>query len=183
MPWTVAATSVGALLAFLGTGRAEPASRGEEAFGEVARVLLSPRCRNCHPAGDAPLQGDAKPHRHRMNVRRGSPERGLLCASCHREVNHPRAGGPPGAPGWAMPSAATPMVFEGRSPHDLCVQLKDRASNGGRDLKALREHLATEPLVLWSFDPGPGRTKPPLSHAAMMTSFDAWVAAGAPCPR
>ncbi|RYG03681.1 MAG: hypothetical protein EOO02_07880, partial [Chitinophagaceae bacterium] len=28
------------------------------AFGEVYKVLVSPRCMNCHPAGDVPLQGD-----------------------------------------------------------------------------------------------------------------------------
>src|SRR6476660_2616760 len=29
-----------------------------KAFMKVYKVLMSPRCMNCHPAGDAPLQGD-----------------------------------------------------------------------------------------------------------------------------
>ena len=34
---------------------------GKKAFLDVARVLQSPRCMNCHPVGDAPLQTDAEP--------------------------------------------------------------------------------------------------------------------------
>jgi hypothetical protein len=29
-----------------------------KAFMDVYKVLTSPRCMNCHPAGDVPLQGD-----------------------------------------------------------------------------------------------------------------------------
>ncbi|HTD41348.1 MAG TPA: hypothetical protein VK671_12055, partial [Mucilaginibacter sp.] len=29
-----------------------------KAFMSVYKVLMSPRCMNCHPAGDVPLQGD-----------------------------------------------------------------------------------------------------------------------------
>jgi hypothetical protein len=29
-----------------------------KAFLQVYKVLMSPRCMNCHPAGDQPLQGD-----------------------------------------------------------------------------------------------------------------------------
>ncbi|MEJ7604146.1 MAG: hypothetical protein WKG01_40145, partial [Kofleriaceae bacterium] len=31
---------------------------GLVAFETVRAVLQHPRCQNCHPAGDAPLQGD-----------------------------------------------------------------------------------------------------------------------------
>ena len=40
------------------------------AFLEVYKVLMSPRCMNCHPDGDRPLQGDDN-HLHTMNVKRG----------------------------------------------------------------------------------------------------------------
>ena len=67
----------------------EPTSeqeRGEAAFLEVYRVLQHPRCLNCHPDGDAPLQGDvSKPHA--MNITRMSEEAGLECAACHQEKN------------------------------------------------------------------------------------------------
>src|SRR5882672_8754726 len=41
-----------------------------EAFMQVYKVLMSPRCMNCHPAGDQPLQGDDS-HIHTMSVQRG----------------------------------------------------------------------------------------------------------------
>jgi hypothetical protein len=173
-----------ALLALLaGPGRAGDTSAGEQAFADVARVLLSPRCRNCHPAGDAPLQGDEHPAAHAMNVSRKSVAAGLPCHTCHRDTNHPERGGPPGARGWALPPAAVPMVFEGRTPRQLCLQLLDPTQTRGRDLAALREHLASDPLVLWGWSPGPGRAPPPLGHAQVVKSFQAWIDAGTPCPR
>ncbi|MDP9042379.1 MAG: hypothetical protein M3N30_10390, partial [Bacteroidota bacterium] len=47
-----------------------------KAFMKVYKVLMSPRCMNCHPAGDAPLQGDDS-HIHTMNVQRGKDGTGL----------------------------------------------------------------------------------------------------------
>jgi hypothetical protein len=176
----------GTLLAAIGAGRADDGSAnaaGEAAFGQIAQVLLSPRCRNCHPSGDAPLQGDAHPKAHAMNLRRGSPKAGLGCAACHRESNDPHLGGPPGAHGWALPPDATPMIFEGRTPRQLCLQLKDPTMTGGRDLAAIRAHIATDALVRWAWAPGPGRAAPSISQAALLNSLDAWIGAGAPCPR
>lgn len=40
------------------------------AFEKVYKVLMSPRCMNCHPAGDIPLQGDDS-HLHTMSPTRG----------------------------------------------------------------------------------------------------------------
>jgi len=57
--------------ATLGAGAAKPdAEASRAAFMQVYRVLTSPRCQNCHPAGDAPLQGDDS-HVHTQNVKRG----------------------------------------------------------------------------------------------------------------
>ena len=36
-----------------------------KAFMDVYKVLMSPRCMNCHPSGDIPLQGDDS-HLHTM---------------------------------------------------------------------------------------------------------------------
>jgi hypothetical protein len=183
--WIMGSALLGAaLLAGAGANRASAADQeGERAFGEVARVLLSPRCRNCHPAGDAPLQGDRRPAPHAMNISRHSQGAGLECTACHREANAPQAGAPPGAHDWHMPPATAPMVFEGRTPRELCLQLKDPAKTGGRDLGGLRDHLGHDALVLWGWKPGPGRTTPPISHAEMMKSLEVWIGAGAPCPR
>ena len=42
---------------------ADPAARSRALFTEAAKVIMNPRCVNCHPAGDGPLQGDhQRPH-------------------------------------------------------------------------------------------------------------------------
>src|SRR5438270_10906956 len=38
---------------------ADPSKRSAAYFTELSKVLTSPRCLNCHPAGDRPRQGDA----------------------------------------------------------------------------------------------------------------------------
>jgi hypothetical protein len=117
-----------------------------------------------------------------MNISRKSTSAGLACTACHREANQPQPGAPPGAPGWALPPAAVPMVFERRTPRELCLQLRDPVKTGGRDLAAIREHLANDALVRWAWSPGPGRAKPPIGHAELTRSVEAWIRAGAPCP-
>jgi hypothetical protein len=157
------------------------AEAGLRDYAEVYRVLLSPRCRNCHPAGQSPLQGDAgRPHA--QNISRTSFTSGLKCTACHRQGNSPQPGAPPGAPSWHMPPANLPMVFEGRSPAQLCAQLKDRAQTGGRRPADLIKHVEHDPFVLWAWQPGPGRQPPPLTHAEFVARVKGWVAAGAPCP-
>jgi hypothetical protein len=157
---------------------------GSEAFVEVARVLQSPRCKNCHPSGDAPLQGDVgKPHA--MNITRASIEAGLACSTCHQERNSEALGikgGPPGAPHWNLPSKETPMVFEGKTESALCEQLKTPAQTGGRSLAQLLDHVTHDPLVLWGWAPGGKRTVPPIAHERFVAAFSAWVSSGAPCP-
>jgi hypothetical protein len=150
-------------------------------FSPIAKVLLHPRCLNCHPAGDAPLQGDdSRPHR--QNVRRALEGLGTKCTACHLEQGLRGPHLPPAAASWEMPSHAQPMIFEGRSEAALCVQLKARAQNGNRTLAALRSHMQSDPRVLWSFNPGPLRSPPPLTHPEFLARVDEWIRAGAPCP-
>src|SRR5688572_11445620 len=55
------------------------------AFLEAYKVLMHPRCMNCHPAGDVPLQGDDS-RLHIQNIKRGHDGKGLYalkCANCH----------------------------------------------------------------------------------------------------
>ena len=62
-----------------------------KAFKKVYKVLMSPRCMNCHPAGDRPLQGDDS-HIHTMNVQRGKDGKGMYavkCSNCHQPQNTP----------------------------------------------------------------------------------------------
>jgi hypothetical protein len=160
---------------------ADAIERGRDDFRQIARVLQHPRCRNCHPVGDAPLQGDlGKPHA--MNITRRSASAGLPCTTCHRDKNSPLVKGPPGVPNWHMPPAEMPMVFEGLGVTKLCESLLDQTKNGGKTREALREHLAKDPLVLWGWNPGEGRTRPPISHVNFVRHVDGWLAAGAPCP-
>ncbi len=163
------------------TSPADAPSPGEVAYGTLHAVLLSPRCRNCHPQGDAPLHGDdGAPHS--MNVSRASPPAGLPCTTCHRTQNGKIPGSPPGVPNWHMPPKDMPLVFEGKRPRELCEQLKDPTRNGGRVGDAVIEHLRHDPLVLWAWAPGPGRAPPPVSHAAVVKAAQTWVEAGMPCP-
>ena len=52
-----------------------------KAFMEVYKVLMSPRCMNCHPAGDVPLQGDDS-HIHNMLPQRGKDGKGIYTMKC-----------------------------------------------------------------------------------------------------
>jgi hypothetical protein len=154
------------------------------AFLQAYRVLMHPRCMNCHPAGDAPLQGDDS-HPHAQNVQRGSDGKGkyaLKCANCHQYTNLPGANMPPGNPNWHLPPADMPMVFQGKTPHELARQLKDPKQNGNKTLDALRHHVTDDKLVLGCWDPGDGRTRPPLSHAEFARAFREWIENGAAEP-
>jgi hypothetical protein len=157
---------------------------GAKAFGKVYSVLMSPRCMNCHPAGDAPLQTDqSKPHA--FNISRASVEAGLDCSTCHQDRNADEIGapgGPPGAPNWHLPEKEMPLIFEGRTPAQLCAQLKDPEQNGHKTLDQLLHHVGHDPLVLWGWNPGGKRTKPPLAHDAFVAEFKTWVESGGACP-
>ncbi len=163
------------------------ASNVDQAFHTVKDVLQHPRCQNCHIPGDAPLQFDAGTP-HSMNVKRGVDGKGvegLPCTSCHGEANLDPAYGPhvpPGAPSWHLPPAAHKMVFIDKSAADLCKVLKDPDENGGKNLAELLEHVTSDGLVLWGWDPGLGRQPVPIPHEQFVAAFKLWVDAGAPCP-
>jgi len=172
----------GALVFLLlpGVARAED---GWQAFQEVASVLQSPRCLSCHISGDAPLQADAtRPHG--MNIKRGADGSGTpaqRCSNCHQDRNAEVRHSPPGAPGWRLPPPAMRMAWQGLKARELCAALVDPTRNGGKDVAALEEHVNHDPLVLWGWNPGPGRKPPPISHAAFVARFATWTAAGTPC--
>jgi hypothetical protein len=157
-----------------------------EAFGEAVKVFFSARCANCHPAGDFPTQGDEMVQ-HSMDVMRGPEGKGTpeyACSTCHQDVNLDGDGMPPGVPNWHMPPADHKMPFQGVTAGDLCRQLKDPAKNGGRKTaKEAVAHLASDPLVLWAWSPGNGRSTPPLSHADFLKKMTEWAENGAECPK
>lgn len=155
-----------------------------EAFLAAYTVFMHARCVNCHPVGDAPLQGDQSVT-HSQNVQRGVDGRGkfaLKCANCHQDTNLPGQYMPPGAPGWHLPPENMKMVFQGKSAAELCAQLKDPAQNGGKTIEQILEHVTHDALVLWGWNPGDGRSKPPMSHEEFVAKMKAWVENGAACP-
>jgi hypothetical protein len=167
---------------------AQPAEKDDAgaraAFRDVYKVLMHPRCMNCHPSGESPLQGDDS-QVHLQNVKRGTEGNGkyaLKCANCHQDTNLPGANMPPGNPNWHLAKKDMPLVFQGKSPRELADQLKDAKRNGGKTLEQLVEHVTNDKLVLWGWEPGDGRTKPPLSHEEFVKKFREWVEKGAASP-
>jgi len=154
------------------------------AFLQVYKVLISPRCANCHPAGDAPLQGDDS-HVHLQNVKRGPDGHGVAamrCNTCHQDKNLPGANLPPGNPKWSLPAPEHKMVFVGRTAAALCRQIKDPKQNGGRSLEQLFDHVSHDDLVGWGWNPGDGRSLPPLSREETSRQMRVWIDGGAACP-
>jgi mono/diheme cytochrome c family protein len=171
------------------------------AFMQAYKVFMHPRCVNCHPVGDAPLQGeDSRPHTF-FRLRRGVDGQGVFtvkCVNCHQVQNQQGPHMPPGAgyplkdvaenparraePRWHLPSAAMPMIFENRTPGQLCRQLLDQKKNGGLTAEQLVEHVNHDPLVLWGWNPGEGRSTPPLSHEEFVGKVREWVNKGGACP-
>ncbi len=157
------------------------AERSRALFLEAARVFLHPRCKNCHPDGDSPFQGDA-PRLHDPPVLRGPEDKGIVgmeCASCHQDRNLELAR-VPGAPTWHL--APRGMAWVGKTPHEICEQIKDPKRNGGRPLAKIVEHNAHDALVGWGWAPGAGRAPAPGSQAVFGSIVQAWVDSGAECP-
>lgn len=156
----------------------------KKAFLKVYKVLMSPRCMNCHPSGDIPLQGDDS-RLHLQGVKRGPDGKGLYalkCANCHQPHNLPGLHMPAGNPKWSLPSANMKMVFQGRSSHDLAVQLLDKKRNGRKSIKALINHITSDTLVLAGWKPADGLAMPPLPHREFVKAFNEWINKGAVSP-
>jgi len=89
--------------------------------------------------------------------------------------------GVPGAPHWQL--APTSMLWEGLSTTELCQMLKDPELNGHRSPQALIEHMETEKLVLWGWNPGRHRERIPISHQHFVDLMKVWVSGGTVCPQ
>jgi len=159
----------------------DPAQRSAALFTEAGKVLQHPRCVNCHPAGDRPLQGDqGRPHQ--PAVRRGPDGHGvagLRCPACHQAANYDTVG-IPGHAQWHLAPAS--MAWQGRSLAEICGQVKDPARNGGHTLAEIVEHMARDSLVGWAWSPGVGRKSAPGTQEAFGALVRAWLETGAVCP-
>jgi hypothetical protein len=155
--------------------------RSQAIFAEASRVLTHARCVNCHPPDDAPRQGEAHAA-HDPPVLRGDADRGipaLGCTTCHQDRNAELAR-IPGAPDWHL--APRSMVWLGRSPAQICAQLKDPARNGSRTLAQVHDHVAHDGLVAWGWRPGADRAAAPGTQAQLAALVQAWIDTGAACP-
>ena len=161
--------------------------KAKAAFKEAASVFFSARCANCHPASDTPTQGDAM-EPHTMGVTRGKDGHGVYgqkCTTCHQNENLAGAHMPPGtSKDWHMPPADQKMVFQGLTVGQLCRNFKDPSKNGGhKTLASAMEHVQRrDPLVVWAWDPGNGRTVPPMGLEPFLAKVQEWVDNGGACP-
>lgn len=156
--------------------------RSRAIFLEATRVMLHPRCTNCHPMGDVPAQGD-RGQLHDPPVLRGPMDKGIVgleCTSCHQDRNLELAR-VPGAPGWHL--APKEMAWVGRTPSQLCEQIKDPKRNGGKSLPEIVEHSGHDKLVAWGWSPGHDRASAPGDQATFGALMEAWVRDGAVCPK
>lgn len=174
----------GANCGFAYAQKQDSSAASAKAFLKASKVLLHPRCVNCHPEGDHPLTGDQSlPHP--MNIERGPDGigiAGLSCSGCHQDRNLPGEHSPPGASEWDLPTKMMPMIFEKRTPRQICEHLKDPSQNGGRNLDQILEHVREAPPVLWAWNPGGGRTPPSMSHDEFVQAMTEWSTMGAACP-
>lgn len=150
-------------------------------FLEAGKVLLHPRCVNCHPSGDRPRQGD-EGALHQPPVTRGEHNEGVVgmqCSTCHHTENF-NPGRVPGAPNWHL--APREMAWEGKSLGEICEQIKDPVKNGGRDLEQIVHHMSHDGLVGWAWEPGADREPAPGTQETFADLIRAWAETGAACP-
>ena len=156
-------------------------ARSRALFLEASRVLLHPRCVNCHPAGDIPHQR-MQLALHDPPVQRGPKDQGvpgMECGSCHQDRNQPLTR-VPGAPNWHL--APIEMAWVGKSAAYICNQLKDPSRNGGKTLAQIVEHNTHDKLVGWGWAPGADREPAPGTQQQFGALTAAWVETGAECP-
>jgi hypothetical protein len=158
----------------------EPQARSRALFTEAAKVIMNPRCMNCHPAADRPTQGNDM-HAHLPPVAHGAGS----CQTCHTDRNFTlmeRASyqSIPGHPRWDL--APIEMAWQGKSAGEICQQIKDPQRNGGRSLELLHDHLAKDDLIAWAWHPGAGRDPVPGAQERLGELVRAWIDSGAACP-
>lgn len=159
-------------------------ARAAALFIEAGKVLQHPRCVNCHPRTDRPLQGDTM-QVHQPLVTRGKDDHGAVgmqCSTCHGLKNF--AATPtisvPGHENWHVAPIA--MAWEGKSLREICQQVKDPKRNGGKSIAQIVEHMAHDSLVGWGWQPGVGRAPAPGTQNQFGELIQAWADAGAGCP-
>lgn len=160
---------------------ADPDDRAIAMFVEAGKVLSHPRCVNCHPAGENPLQGeDGQLHQPPVvRGRGGIGVVGMRCRACHYAENYD-PGRVPGAPHWLL--APESMAWEHLTLGEICNQIKDPDRNGGRTLDDIVDHVSEDALVGWGWSPGADREPAPGSQAVFAALIGGWAELGGACP-
>ena len=74
-------------------------------------------------------------------------------------------------------------AWVGKTPRQICEQIKDSKRNGGKSLAQIVEHNAHDKaLVAWGWSPGSDREPAPGSQEQFGAIVAAWVETGAECP-
>ncbi len=160
---------------------ADKKERSVALFAEAGKVITHPRCVNCHPAGDRPMQGNDS-HPHQPLVVRGADGLGAIgmrCTTCHGPANF-NPGGVPGHPMWHV--APIEMAWVGKSLGEICEQIKDPKRNGGKSMEELIHHMSEDTLVGWGWTPGGDREPAPGTQKEFGGLIRAWAETGAACP-
>jgi hypothetical protein len=167
----------------------DKSARAVALFEEAGKVIQHPRCVNCHPAGDHPLQGMSM-HPHQPPVSRGDSDigmPGMMCGTCHGAANVDVIGQAdtiksiPGNPAWHV--APIEMAWQGKTLGQICEQIKDPERNGGKTMDEIVEHMAHDDLVGWGWNPGAGREPVPGTQEVFGELIRRWAADGASCPK
>ena len=129
---------------------ADDTQRARALFAEIGKVIQHPRCVNCHPRTERPLQGEDGALHQPLVVRGagGMGAAGMVCITCHNAANFRNV---PGHPRWHL--APAEMAWEGKSLTEICDQIKDRERNGGKTLAELGAHMANDALVAYGWSP------------------------------
>ncbi|MRG90442.1 Isoquinoline 1-oxidoreductase subunit [Polyangium spumosum] len=162
-------------------GITDTRERSRALFLEASRVLMHPRCVNCHPNGDVPHQG-MNMQLHDPPAVRGPDNHGVVgmeCTSCHQDRNQELTR-VPGAPQWHL--APLEMAWVGKSAREICEQMKDPKRNGGKTLAEIVEHNTHDALVGWGWHPGADREPVPGTQPQFGAIVAAWAETGAECP-
>lgn len=170
-------------------------AQGLEAWTRIFEVASHPRCANCHtgpsdrPMWSGPSYG--KTRAHGMNIQAGNSRIGtetILCSTCHtnkREdwdnANSTKHAAPRVAMSWAL--APIEAHWFGRTTEQICEQLRNPDTNGGRSTLEIAEHLNHDLILHWAWEPGGNREPAPYSLQEHVNDILAWGVAGTPCPQ
>ncbi len=169
-------------------------SQGLKSWSRIYEVASHPRCANCHtgpsdrPMWSGPSYGKTRVHG--MNIQAGNSRIGaetILCSTCHtsksedwENANATDHAAPRVAMNWSL--APANAHWFGRTSQEICEQLRNPETNGGRDTLKIAEHLNHDLILHWAWNPGGNREPAPYSLQEHVNDILAWGIAGTPCP-